>query len=247
MKLPAGVFDATQAQTLREADSDHWWFASKATLVRSAISRSGGIPQGWLVDLGAGSGGVSSRLASVERPVLAVEGATELAGDCRRRGLLSTAGAVTAVPLADGAAAVVTLLDVIEHLGEPDKALAEARRLLPPGGLLVVTVPAHAWLWSEADELLGHVRRYTRRILRDQLAQSGFQVLRCGHVFSWLVPPVWFRRHRAQGGQDALGLDTGGPRLTAIARRLTAAEDRVVGRIDLPLGTSLLATARAVA
>ena len=69
----------------------------------------------------------------------------------------------------------MTLLDVVEHLQHPDQTLRGTWRVLRPGGHLVVTVPAHGWLGSGADELLRHVRRYTRSVLRRQLAAAGFR------------------------------------------------------------------------
>ncbi len=62
-----------------------------------------------------------------------------------RHGLATAQALVHALPVADGAASVTCFLDVLEHLDDPGPALRDARRALRPGGLLVVTVPAHRW------------------------------------------------------------------------------------------------------
>jgi hypothetical protein len=110
--------------------------------------------------------------------------------------------------------------------------------------VLVVTVPAHQWLWSGADELLGHVKRYNRRRLSEELQSSGFEILRCGHVFSWLVGPVWLTRRLTASPKQQLGLDKTSAVLGRVAARLTAAERVMTRRVSLPVGTTVIAVAR---
>ena len=250
---PSGPFDRRQAATLLESDGEHWWFRSKAAFVADAIRRH--VPavargQGRLVDVGAGAGGVTARLGWPPVRLVAVEGAEALAAEAgRRHALHAVAGTGERLPLADGSASIVCLLDVLEHLDDTAATLREAWRVLSPGGHLVVTVPAHAWLWSEADELLGHVRRYTRPLLRAHLAEAGFTPVQLTHVFSWLLAPVWAARRLAalcgRGGQAQLGLDRTSPLVAAAAFVLTRAELRLVGawRLSLPAGTSILCVA----
>jgi SAM-dependent methyltransferase len=164
----------------------------------------------------------------------------------RRHRFCGLVGTGESVPLADGVAEVVTLLDVIEHLQEPALVLAEAHRLLGKEGVLVVTVPAHHWLWSGADELLGHVKRYNRALLRHELAASGFDVVECSHVFSWLVPPVWLQRRLTKDKQRQLGLEASSAGLARVAAILSALERRLIRRASLPVGTTVIAVARPV-
>ena len=247
--LPASgeVFDDRNAALLGGSDRTHWWFRSKAALVATALRRTA-TPRperGWLVDLGGGAGGVTAMLGWPPDRVAVLEGNAALAGQARRvHGLTAVRTSVHEVPLAEGAAEVVCLLDVIEHLHEPRRALRDAARVLAPDGRLVVTVPAHQWLWSAADEQLGHVRRYTRRTLRADLAAAGFEPGLITHVFSWLVPPVWLKRKLASGGGAELGLDQTSPAIDTAAMALTLAERTVVGRVSLPVGTSILCVAR---
>jgi SAM-dependent methyltransferase len=148
--------------------------------------------------------------------------------------------------VADAAADVVCLLDVIEHLDDPVAALREANRAVKPGGLVIVNVPAHQWLWSASDEVLGHRRRYTRSMLGQQLAAGGLEPVISTHVFSWLVLAVFIKRRVASNDAE-LGLDQTSPLIDFAAMVLTRLEGSLVGRVSLPAGTSVLCVARRTA
>lgn len=246
------VFDDRNAELLASSDREHWWFRSKAAFVATALRRTATGPTaagptgaGWLVDAGAGAGGVTALLGWAPERVAVLEGNAALVRQARHaHGLAGVRAEVGRLPVRDGAAEVVCLLDVIEHLVDPVPALAEAARLLGPGGRLVVNVPAHPWLWSAADESLGHQRRYTRTTLRAELVAAGFEIVLLGHVFSWLVLPVWLTRRVASGGGAELGLDRSSFLIDRAAMVLTWGERLLLGRLSLPAGTSVLCVAR---
>jgi dolichyl-phosphate beta-glucosyltransferase len=240
------VFDATNAARMQAVDRTHWWFRSKAAFVATALRRTGAAPPtGWLLDAGGGSGGVSAMLGWPTDRVIVVEGNQDLVGAARARsGLAAAQGSVHELPVVDSSMAVVCLLDVIEHLDEPEDALREAARALRADGRLVVNVPAHRWLWSQADVELGHRRRYTRAELRAALRAIGFEPIVLTHVFSWLVPPVWFVRRLASTGSAELGLDRRSLPIDIASLVLTAIERELIGRVRLPFGTSILCVAR---
>lgn len=240
------VFDDRNVALLMEADHDRWWFRSKAALVSSALRRTRATspPGGWLADVGAGAGGVTSQLGWDPRRTVALEGNEVLVARAARVHALSGVRAdCSHLPIADGSVRVVCLLDVLEHLEDPVLTLGEARRVLAPEGRLVVNVPAHRWLWSAADEVLGHKRRYTRRTLAAQLTAAGFRPQVLTHVFTWLVLPVWVKRRVMSRGSPELGLDQTSPTIDRIAMALTFAERVLLGRVSMPFGTSVLCVA----
>jgi hypothetical protein len=110
-------------------------------------------------------------------------------------------------------------------------------------GLVALDTPLRQWLWSPADEQVGHVRRYNRRSLRTDLAAAGFEPALLSHVFSWLVPPVWLKRKLVGGATAELGLDQTSRAVDWSSMVLTLAERTVVGRASLPFGTSVLCVA----
>jgi SAM-dependent methyltransferase len=241
-----GVFDETNAKLLSESDVDHWWFRAKSAFVATALRRTDQSHSrtGWLVDGGAGAGGVSVQLGWDPDRLAIVEGNQFLA---RQAGilhaLLAAQGNVDQLPFADSSIDVVCLLDVIEHIPDTTAALAEARRVLTRSGRLVINVPAHQWLWSAADEALGHQRRYTRATLKAELTAAGFQPEISTHVFSWLVAPVWLTRRKDSSGAE-LGLDRSSPMIELAAIVLTRLERALIGRVSIPFGTSVLSVAR---
>ena len=139
---------------------------------------------------------------------------------------------------------MITLLDVIEHLDDPVATLREAARVLSDEGVLVVTVPAHEFLWSGADELLGHVRRYNRKMLRGQLSDAGFVIERSTHIFSWLVPPVWLQRRLVSDRERQLRLEQRSRLIDAAALVLSRLERALTNVVSSPVGTSILCVAR---
>lgn len=70
------------------------------------------------------------------------------------------------LPYQDAEFDVVVALDVFEHISDEERAVAEVRRVLKPGGHLVFTVPAFQWLWSARDVALQHKRRYNKKMLK---------------------------------------------------------------------------------
>ena len=150
-------------------------------------------------------------------------------------------------PLAPGYS-LLSLFDVLEHIDDDEGTLVHLREVLEPGGILVLTVPAHPFLFDEMDEIAHHRRRYTPRGARGQAPRGRLRVL---HLHSWPRSCRWCRcagRLRALGGRKSamkrrkaeLSVTPG---LNGLMRALLRLERPLGARGRLPFGTSLVAVA----
>jgi SAM-dependent methyltransferase len=144
----------------------------------------------------------------------------------------------------------VGAFDVIEHIPEDEEVMASVRRALRPGGLFIMTVPQHAWLWSAADEQAHHQRRYSRGDLRTKLERHGFKVRYCTSFVFALLPAMYLSRRRkpATSGDAVdcteLSLPPVLDRVMELAMRLD--ELLIAAGASLPAGGSLLMVAERV-
>lgn len=143
---------------------------------------------------------------------------------------------------------VITLLDVIEHIDDDRAALRAVRELLRPGGLLLLTVPALPWLWSDHDVSVHHRRRYVRGGLGPLLEESGFAVDRLSYHTSLLFPLVAAQRlaMRARGVKAKAEYQVSVPPapINAALLGIMDLERRLIRDRELPIGSSLVAVCR---
>lgn len=89
---------------------------------------------------------------------------------------------------------VIGAFDVLEHIKDDNLVLEESYRALKPGGLMILTVPQHPWLWSATDEYAYHERRYTNSELSEKLRRAGFEVVRSTSFVTLLLPAMMLSR-----------------------------------------------------
>uniref|UniRef100_UPI004047C3CB class I SAM-dependent methyltransferase n=1 Tax=Polynucleobacter sp. TaxID=2029855 RepID=UPI004047C3CB len=84
--------------------------------------------------------------------------------------------------------------DVLEHIEEDEIVLAQLHSASKPGGVLLLTVPQHPWLWSASDKYACHVRRYTRAEIEQRVLNAGFELLRSSSFVVTLLPAMVLSR-----------------------------------------------------
>ena len=219
-----------------------WWYETRNQVIWHAIRR---YPiSGALWDIGSGLGEVSSYLTSVGAECVAVEPNRLGAQVSSEKGVLSIQGDLHALELPASSIEAVGLFDVLEHLDNADDVLSEIYRVLGSEGKLFLTVPATKWLWSASDDLAGHHLRYTRKKIRQQLNNAGFEVLSIQYFFFSLVLPILILRavpYRL--GVRSLIDDTKLVQKKSgwVSRLITKVEVALCGKI--PIGTSLVIVA----
>jgi SAM-dependent methyltransferase len=146
----------------------------------------------------------------------------------------------------------VTSFEVVYHLGVSSDmcALEEIRRVLKPGGLFLLRVPAHDWLRGEHDRLVHTRHRYSRAEVRRKLEDAAFKVEQLSWANTVLFPPAVAKRLIERFTLDSAG---GEPDLwqppgviNALLESAVAVESLAIPRrLPLPFGLSVLAVARA--
>jgi SAM-dependent methyltransferase len=237
-----------ELQTHR-AEDRHWWYRGRRTVLSRAIADLGLPRPARILDAGCGSGRNMVELA----PLGAVTGvelsktSVSLARD-RLIGVVID-GSVLAMPFDPASFDLAVSLDVIEHLDEDLDALRELRRVVAPGGALLVTVPAYEWLWSGHDEINHHHRRYTRRSLQRVAEQAGWRQTRTTYFNSLLLPVAILLRAldrlSTKTTESSLDLWVPPAPLNWLLERPLALEAAMIGRGGrIPAGLSLLSVFR---
>jgi 2-polyprenyl-3-methyl-5-hydroxy-6-metoxy-1,4-benzoquinol methylase len=233
-------------------ETTHFWRIAKRRLALEWLRRYGPPPGGLrLLDIG---GACSLIPKELERwgQVQVIELDADTAQFARARlGLDVREGRFPDDAPVRGSFDVVTMLDVLEHIEDDGASLRAARGLLKPEGILLVTVPALSWLWSDHDVVLHHCRRYTRGELTAKLEGAGFSVPRISYYTSLLLPELVAERmvdrlRSSITGRRKATYDVKPPpgALNSLFGVAMSFERRMLRSFDCWLGSSLIAAAR---
>lgn len=236
-----GALDPGYAARYTELYLKHWWWRAREEVVVPEVMRllaghrGEGKPR--ILDVGCGDGLIFPRLEKVA-DIEGIEPDAALVSGTPGR-------TIHTVPFEDFAPAqrysLILLLDVLEHLADPVGALSRCRRLLQPGGRVLLTVPAFNLLWTDHDRLNHHFTRYRRKTLGSVVAEAGLRVDHSRYLFHWLFPAKLVTR-------AAESLRAGTPSAPVLPPapvnrglfQLCRFEERTLGRLRLPFGSSLL-------
>ncbi len=170
-----------------------FWFRHRNDCILAAIRRFP--PVGPILDVGGGNGYVSRRIIDEGFDAILLEpGPTGAINAKTKRRLPEVICAkLEDVPFPAGVLSAVGMFDVLEHIEDHEAMVHQLQRLLTPGGLLYLTVPAHQWLWSLSDVTAQHFRRFSRRVLRE-LFEPDFEIAYLSSFFGPLVLPILLLR-----------------------------------------------------
>jgi SAM-dependent methyltransferase len=142
-----------------------------------------------------------------------------------------------ALPFADATVAALVSANLLEHVPDDRRALAEIARVLAPGRRAVIVVPAGPGTYDYYDRFLGHERRYGRGELAAKGRDAGLGVVGQRHIGALLYPAFWLvkKRNRIRHGELAgealeqqVTVDIGRTRDSRVGRMLWRLEDRLV-------------------
>ena len=193
----AGSYAPERYDEIAGLEDRHFWFRARNRLFVWALRRHHPSAR-TMLDVGCGTGHVLEQLHR-EMPALRLTGSEVFSEglDHARQRVGGDVGLVRAdarcLPFGQEFD-VVGAFDVIEHIDDDARVAAELFRVVRPGGLLLMTVPQHRWLWSQADVRARHVRRYTAATLHSLLRGAGFEIVRSTSFVFLLLPPMLLSR-----------------------------------------------------
>lgn len=241
--------DDTELHAMLRNDEHHWWYRGRRRVLAAVLDRCA-LPVGArLLDAGCGSGRTLDDLARIGR-VSGIDLSPDAVAAARGRGHSDVHVApVEHLPFADASFDAVTCLDVIEHTPDDVASLTELRRVTRPGGVAILTVPAHPSLWSHHDVVNQHYRRYRAGDLRAAARAAGWELHSDTFFNSALLAPAaavrGLQRVRPGGEPRRSDLEITPARLDRVLELPLAAEAWAIrsGR-RIPFGLSLLAVLR---
>jgi SAM-dependent methyltransferase len=186
------VVERTEYEKLARQEREYWWHRSRAHVLRQLVSTYCADCR-LVLDAGCGTGGNVDWLSTRATVVAADTSQEALRLLSMRRKERLVASDVEHQPWPESTFDLVLMADVLEHVDDR-VALAEAFRILRPGGTLIATVPAYKLLWSDHDVALHHKRRYTKSLLTKRILATGFTIRFVSYIFMLALFPALLAR-----------------------------------------------------
>ena len=240
--------NADEYRRMADLEGVSWWYVGMRRIARALLtpllSAEGGPRR--ILDAGCGTGWNLQDLSSMgETHGLDISPLAVIT--TRRRGGRVVQGDLLGLPYGAGSFDLVTSFDVLYHAWVKDdgQAIRELGRVLKPGGLILVKVPALKILWGAHDEAVHSRHRYTRDELEALLETNGLTLVRSTYANSLLFPVLLSRRFLdrllKRHGSDVAMLP---PLLERTFGALLSLEAALLSVVNLPIGASVFAIAR---
>jgi SAM-dependent methyltransferase len=235
--------DPRHLENLISVERTYWWHVAKRKLVLELL-RHHAPPPGLLIEGGVGGGANSLAFRDLGYDVRGFDLMPEAVEHCLGLGLgdVRIHDLQEPWPIEPAVARAIVILDVIEHLPDPVRALRHAAGALRPDGAIVVTVPAIPALMGPWDRMLGHYRRYSRRILKEQAREAGLCVIALSHWNSFTLPAAAVIRtlERLAGNHRSAEFPRVSRPVNALLIRMARLEQRMMSVVPVPAGLSLM-------
>lgn len=232
--------DPHYANEYERLHREHWWWQSRSKIVCDTIE-SVELPRpATILDIGCGGGWAFDLLrhygevwgVEIDPMLVARAGGNQSRIHCGPfDGSFETTQRYS----------LILMLDVLEHMEFPQDALSRAIELLEPGGVIILTVPAMPSAWTSHDVLNHHFTRYTPRTLNDLANSSRMHVHQLEYFFHWTAIVKWLIRLKELCyATTPEPPNIPSPIWNKLFRNASLLERKIIGRLKLPFGTSLL-------
>jgi len=229
---------------MAELDRKHWWYRARRDVLSRLIDRHIALPpEARILEIGCGTGHNLDMLHRFGRvDATEIDGFARVIASKRLGHAVRDASLPTLKGVPDTTYDLIAILDVLEHVDEDRESLATMANKLRPGGRILVTVPAHPWMWSAHDEINHHKRRYTKKALRAVVEAAGLQLELLTYFNSLLFPLAATARLAGRAARNKDSDDSLPPApVNALFEAVFRSESYAIGRLPFPPGLSLAA------
>ncbi len=187
------TYNASHLKILAEIEERHFWFKTRRDKI-CQIFQSYVAKPAKILEIGGGTGFIAAKLQDL--------GFTVEMADLHFNGLCYAKNkGITRLYQFDLFHApfqeefdVICLFDVLEHLHDPLQALKCLKSMLKLKGMIILTVPAHQWLWNRDDVIAGHQRRFTKSYIKTLFNNTQLQPIYIRYFFSAILPFLLLRK-----------------------------------------------------
>jgi 2-polyprenyl-3-methyl-5-hydroxy-6-metoxy-1,4-benzoquinol methylase len=232
---------------LGNSESSGIWATHRANLI-SEVMKLCGAKVMW--EVGSGDGNVAISLKDRNLAVIGIEPLAAGANVTTAAGIRTYLGTLEALCLPANSIDLIGAFDVVEHIEYPEGLLNEIHRVLKPNGTLILSAPAHQFLYSDFDKSIGHFRRYSRSKLQNVLEDVGFRENKLEYIFSIFVVPAILLRvvptlfGRNRDSKATIQSDKRMNKILSIFTPLIRVLLRCERYVNLPFGLSLMSVSK---
>jgi 2-polyprenyl-3-methyl-5-hydroxy-6-metoxy-1,4-benzoquinol methylase len=176
-----------------DVEANSFWFKHRNACITSLVQHY--TSEKTFFDIGGGNGYVSKGLMNIGMNPILIEPGIQGCANAKKRGVENVVCATLEESgCRENSLPNVGLFDVVEHIEKDDAFIKNIHRYMQEEGLLYITVPSYAFLWSTEDELAGHYRRYSLQQIESLLKNNGFSIMYSSYFFSFLPLPILIKR-----------------------------------------------------
>lgn len=234
-------------QNIFLSEDSHWFYLTTHTLVISLIKKNLSKKKfkNRILDAGCGTGLLVERMQSFGE-IHGIDISSEAIKFSKKRGLRNIhQGSVTKLPFKKNFFDLIVSIDVLYHKWVTDDSLAlkEFNRVLKPGGVLILKLPAFSWLARKHDQVVYTKKRYSIKELEKLISLTNFKIIKGSYFFFLLLPFVFMERlFKKRRVRSSIGYVS--PFLNQILIYIMKFELMLFSNFDLPIGVSVVIVAK---
>lgn len=239
--------NTAEYQNMYDNEDTHFFYVANHTIFTHLLSKHLDPKRKYeILDAGCGTGLFAQKLKKFGR-VSGIDYHPEAVRLSKKRGVKAVRGDISHLPYKAKTFDVVTCIDVICHqsIKSDVKFLRELKRVIKPGGTLLLRVAAHPWLMSHHDKYVMTRERYTKNHLEEVFEEAGFNIHKISFMNSLLFLPAALKagRERLFPTDDHSVIGDTPAWLNRAATNALAAERFLLEKTDMPVGNGLLVIA----